>query len=48
MDLIRRLCPQIMVLDSGRVIGEGPPAEVLARPEVIAAYMGTAEEGPEC
>ncbi len=48
MDLIRRLCPQIMVLDSGRVIGDGPPAEVLARPEVIAAYMGTAEEGPEC
>jgi ABC-type branched-subunit amino acid transport system ATPase component len=44
MDLIRRLCPQIMVLDSGRVLAEGPPAEVLARPDVIAAYMGTSEE----
>lgn len=47
MDLIRRLCPQIMVLDAGRVIAEGAPAEVLARPEVIAAYMGTAEEVAE-
>jgi ABC-type branched-subunit amino acid transport system ATPase component len=44
MDLIRRLCPQIMVLDSGRVLAEGPPADVLARPDVIAAYMGTSEE----
>jgi ABC-type branched-subunit amino acid transport system ATPase component len=44
MDLIRRICPQIMVLDSGRVIAEGPPAEVLSRPEVITAYMGAADE----
>ncbi|MGD0972456.1 MAG: ATP-binding cassette domain-containing protein [Candidatus Korobacteraceae bacterium] len=47
MDLIRRLCPQIMVLDSGRILAEGPPADVLARPEVIAAYMGAAEEVAE-
>ena len=44
MDLIRRLCPQIMVLDAGHVLAEGPPAEVLARPEVITAYMGSSEE----
>ena len=47
MDLIRRLCPRIMVLDYGRVLADGPPAEVLARPDVIAAYMGTAEEVAE-
>jgi ABC-type branched-subunit amino acid transport system ATPase component len=47
MDLIRRLCPQIMVLDSGRVIAEGHPAEVLSRPEVLTAYMGAAEEAGE-
>jgi ABC-type branched-subunit amino acid transport system ATPase component len=44
MDLIRRLCPRILVLDAGAVLADGPPAEVLARPDVIAAYLGTGEE----
>jgi len=43
MDLIKRLCPRILVLDAGRILAEGPPAEVLARPDVIAAYMGIVE-----
>lgn len=44
MDLVRRLCPRILVLDSGRVLAEGAPAEVLARKDVIDAYLGTADE----
>jgi ABC-type branched-subunit amino acid transport system ATPase component len=44
MDLVRRLCPKIMVLDSGRVLAEGPPAEVLARKDVIDAYLGAVDE----
>ncbi|MBS0639546.1 MAG: ABC transporter ATP-binding protein [Acetobacteraceae bacterium] len=40
MDLIRRLCPRILVLDAGALLADGPPAEVLARPDVIAAYLG--------
>lgn len=44
MDLIRRLCPRIMVLDAGVSLADGPPAEVLARPDVIAAYLGETEE----
>lgn len=44
MDLIRRLCPRILVLDAGHLIAEGPPAEVLARRDVIEAYMGLADE----
>jgi ABC-type branched-subunit amino acid transport system ATPase component len=44
MDLIRRLCPRILVLDAGVVLADGPPAEVLAREDVIAAYLGEAEE----
>jgi branched-chain amino acid transport system ATP-binding protein len=44
MDLVRRLCPKILVLDSGRVLAEGAPADVLARKDVIDAYLGTAEE----
>ena len=44
MDLVRRLWPKIMVLDSGRVLAEGPPAEVLARKDVIDAYLGAVDE----
>jgi branched-chain amino acid transport system ATP-binding protein len=44
MDLIRRLCPRILVLDAGVPLADGPPAEVLARPDVIAAYLGETEE----
>ncbi len=40
MDLIRRLCPRILVIDAGAVLAEGDPAEVLARPDVIEAYLG--------
>jgi ABC-type branched-subunit amino acid transport system ATPase component len=43
MDLIRRLCPRIMVLDAGHVLAEGAPAEVLARKDVIDAYVGAVE-----
>jgi ABC-type branched-subunit amino acid transport system ATPase component len=44
MDLIRRLCPRVLVLDAGAVLADGPPAEVLARPDVITAYLGGAED----
>lgn len=44
MDLIRRLCPNIMVLDAGRVLAQGPPAEVLSRSDVIDAYVGHTED----
>ena len=41
MDMVRRLCPHILVLEAGRLLAEGPPAEVLARKDVIDAYLGT-------
>ena len=44
MDLIRRLCPRILVLDAGNVLADGSPAEVLARPDVIKAYLGAGDE----
>ena len=43
MELVRRLCPRILMLDGGRILAEGPPAEVFARPDVIAAYVGEAD-----
>ena len=29
---------------AGRLLAEGPPAEVLSRQDVIDAYLGTSEE----
>ncbi len=43
MELVRRLCPRIIVLDAGHVLAEGTPDEVLSRQDVIAAYMGITE-----
>ena len=44
MDLVRRICPHIIVLEAGRVLAEGQPAEVLSRREVIDAYLGASED----
>jgi branched-chain amino acid transport system ATP-binding protein len=44
MELVRRLCPRIAVLEAGRLLAEGAPAEVLSRREVIDAYLGSSEE----
>jgi len=40
MPLILGLADRIVVMDSGRVIAEGPPEEVSANPLVVEAYMG--------
>ena len=40
MDLIRELSDHIYVLDSGELLAEGKPEEVLSRKDVIEAYLG--------
>lgn len=40
MNVVRRLCDEVSVLDAGRVIAAGPPVETLAREDVMAAYLG--------
>ena len=39
---IRAACDRVVVLDSGRKIAEGPPAEALDHAAVVAVYLGRA------
>lgn len=37
---VRRIAGRVVVLDGGRILAEGTPGEVLARPEIAEAYLG--------
>lgn len=40
IDLIRELCDHVFVLDTGKLLASGKPNDVLAKKEVIEAYLG--------
>lgn len=46
MRFIKGLCDRVLVIHQGRQLAVGSPAEVLANPAVIEAYLGTYDAAP--
>jgi branched-chain amino acid transport system ATP-binding protein len=43
MPLVRAVSDEILALDLGRAVVQGPPDDVLRDPRVVASYLGTSE-----
>jgi len=44
MGLVLSVCDYLYVLDAGKLIAEGTPAEIRRNEQVLSAYLGEDEE----
>lgn len=47
MDLVRRICPRLLVMDTGKELAAGSPDTVLREPAVVTAYLGVPVDDDE-
>lgn len=40
IEAVRQIADNVIVMDDGKIITQGPPTEVLERPEIMEAYLG--------